>query len=123
MSLIVKKVLSEGTENPVVARLVSQTAELLKWARLPEEKEQQVARVYLELARRLLKIDQQVGRLLDAMQAADCEMTEDRKAGLKNRLPQMPGIEGEVETFLYNAKNFLRVLLGVLDIFFGKKFD
>lgn len=118
-----KKVLSEGTENPVVARLVPQTAELVKWARLPEEKEQQVARVYLELARRLLKIDQQIGRLLDAMQAADYEMTADRKAGIQNRLPQMPGIEGEVETFLYDAKNFLRVLLGILDIFFGKKFD
>lgn len=123
MGVIIKQVLSEGASNPVVARLTSQTLELLPWVRLGKPGEDRVFAVYFELTRRLLKIDQQIGRLMKAMEDADAELTAHLAAGRQTHLPQIVGIEGEVETFLYDAKNYLRTLLEVFDIFFDKRFD
>ena len=123
MDIVIKKVLSEGPQNPVVARLLNQTMELLPWAHLPKEKEGRVLELYFELTKRLLKLDQLVGRLMEGMQKADEEMTANKAAGRDSNLPQILGIEGDVETFLYDAKNFLRTLLGVPNIFFDEAFD
>jgi len=107
----------------VVARLVSQTTELLPWGRLPKDKDQRILHIYFDLTRRLLKIDQQIGRLMKGMQDADKELTEHHAAGRHLHLPQIVGIEGEVETFLYDAKSFLRTLLQVFDVFFDQHFE
>eukprot|EP00456_Euglypha_rotunda_P085047 TRINITY_DN85654_c0_g2_i1.p1 TRINITY_DN85654_c0_g2~~TRINITY_DN85654_c0_g2_i1.p1 ORF type:complete len:117 (-),score=35.80 TRINITY_DN85654_c0_g2_i1:10-360(-) len=71
----------------------------------------------------MLKVDDLVGRLIDGLLKADQEMTDDKAAGRKNHLPQIIGLEGEVETYLYESKNTLRTLLGVINTAFDTNFQ
>lgn len=123
MHIVISKILDHGAGHPVVARLIRQTHDLLEWSTLPKEKIDQLKSIYFDLAKRVLKIDDLVGRLIEGLQKADQEMTDHKLNGRKNHLPQIIGIEGEVETYLYEAKNVLRTLLGVLNIAFDTKFQ
>lgn len=123
MAFVLTKILEHGAHHPVVARLLRQTHDLLEWSNLPKEKVDQIKTIYLELTKRVLKIDDLVGRLIEGLKKADKEMTDDKASGRTNHLPQIIGIEGEVETYLYEAKNTLRTSLGVLNIAFGTDFE
>jgi hypothetical protein len=122
MAFVLKRILDRGGSHPVVARVFRQTHDLLEWSNLPQEKTDQLKTIYLDLTKRILKIDDLVGRLIESLKNADQEMTDDKASGRTNHLPQIMGIEGEVETFLYEAKNILRTLLNVINIAFDMKF-
>lgn len=89
----------------------------------PKRRPSKSQTIHLELTKRLLKIDDQVGRLIATMQAKDRELTEARSAGRHGHLPQFLGLEGEVETFLYDTKNYLRTVLGIINVFFDTAFN
>lgn len=122
MTFEFKKVSNYGTKHPVVARLKLQTHELLQWADLTKEQCVDVFEIYCGMADRLLKCHEAYERLLTARDksVAALEPTSDARA---KTAPHVIGLRGEVETILYESKNFLRDVLGGLRVFFGTAFD
>jgi hypothetical protein len=122
MTFEFKKVSNYGTKNPVVARLRLQTHELLQWADLTSEQRIEVFEIYGGMADRLLKCHETYDRIVAAREKslADLGSTSEARA---RTAPFVIGLTGEVETILYESKNFLRDLLGVPRVFFGTSFD
>ncbi len=73
--------------------------------------------IYDCLKRRLLKCHAAFDRLVRALNTTigECGFQED---GTSKYSPHVLGLEGEVETVLYESKNYLRDLLGILKIYF-----
>ncbi len=76
-----------------------------------------VVEVYDRLKDRLLKCHEAFNRLCKALNKTieECEFQKD---GSSKLAPYIMGLEGEVETILYEAKNYLRDLLRILKIYF-----
>jgi hypothetical protein len=116
------KVSNYGTRHPVVARLGVQTYELLKWADLSEEKKDQVYLIYDGLKNRLLKCHEAYARLHKAFtDTMEEEIFNDD--GTLKRYPHLIGLREEIDTILYESKNYFRDLLGVFVVFFEVEFD
>lgn len=117
-----KKVSNYGSSHPVVARLILQTHDLLQWADLSKEERDLVIVLYDDLKNRLLKCHEAFDRLVKALNITieECEFQED---GSSKYEPHVIGLEGEVETILYESKNYLRNLLGILRIYFDYECD
>ena len=122
MAFEIKKISNYGTRHPVVARLKVQTHELIQWADLPKERQQAVLEIYCGMADRFLKCHEAHDRLTAALKKAMDEVRPDADSRLKS-VPHLIGLRGEVETFLYESKNYLRDMLGVIGVFFGEEFD
>jgi hypothetical protein len=120
--MIYTKISNHGTTHPVVARLAAQTHELLQWADLSKEKKNELYAIYDGAKDRLLKCHEAYERLRRAL-AENMEAEIFGADGALKRRPHLIGLQGEVETILYQAKNYLRDLLEVLGIFFGTDFD
>ncbi|MBR1280326.1 hypothetical protein [Bradyrhizobium sp. AUGA SZCCT0283] len=119
---IVQKRSNHGTNNPIVARLSVQTHELLGFANLTEEAKGSVFRLYHEdLQRNLLRCYDAVTRLQEARDATLAEVAAAVDQGARS-VPFVIGLEDEVNTFLYEAKLYLRNALKVLNVFFGTSF-
>ena len=115
---VISKTSNHGTENPIVARLAIQTDRVLSWSSLPKEKRDEVMKLYVAvLMPRLLQCDDQRLKLVaDVSQiTAAARFSDDGRVMYAD---QIPNLSGEVETFLYQAKNFIRDVLQVLKIFF-----
>jgi hypothetical protein len=122
MAFEIKKISDYGTAHPVVARLKVQTHELIQWADISKDKRESVAAVYFEIADRLLKCHEIRARLVAALNKAVAEFRPSSDPRVMN-VPHLIGLRGEVETFLYEAKNFLRDLLAIINPFFDTTFD
>jgi hypothetical protein len=121
MPFVFKKVLNYGTKHPVIARLKLETFDFLEWTELSKDKRERVIGAYFDLSERLLKCHEVYERLVTKRDTALAEVqptTDPRVRGV----PYLIGLKGELETFLYEGKNFLRELLVVVNTFFGTKF-
>jgi hypothetical protein len=119
---IVQKRSNHGTNNPIVARLSVQTHELLQCADLTEEAKGKIFRVYHDdLQRSLLRCYDAVTRLQQARDTTLHEVAAAVDQGARS-FPFVIGLEDEVNTFLYEAKLYLRNALQVLNVFFGTSF-
>ena len=106
----------------MVARLTVQTHRLLEWADISKEEKTNVYATYDGLKKRLLKCHEAQERLCKAWnETVDAEHFN--PDGTLKSLPHVIGLDGEVETILYETKNYLRDLLGIFGIFFGVGFD
>lgn len=117
-----KKVSNYGSSHPVVARLLLQTHDLLQWANLPKDDKDAVYTIYDRLNKRLLKCHEAFDRLVSARHITIRE-SEFQVDGSSKYEPHVIGLEEEVETILYESKNYLRDLLGILNIFFDYECD
>ncbi len=122
MTFEIKKTSNYGTRHPVYARLKVQTQELIQWADLTKDQRQDVLAVYFGLADRLFKCHEIYERLAAALKATMEKFRPSADPRIKN-VPHLIGLRGEVESFLYESKDYLRELLRIIDIFFDKKFD
>lgn len=122
---IIQKISNYGTSHPVVARLMCQTMELLKWTTLDQKSRDDAATIYVGLKDRLLKCLEVLGRLQESFNDALKVAREQQEvnAGKVNALPFLIGLEGETDTFLYETKNFLRDSVRVLNVFYGTNFS
>src|SRR3984893_18043638 len=119
---IVQKRSNHGTNNPIVARLSVQTIELLQFAALTEEARGKVFRTYNgDLQRSLLRCYDAVTRLQQARDTTLREVAVAVDQGARS-VPFVIGLEDVVNTFLYEAKLYLRDALHVLNVFFGTSF-
>lgn len=117
----IKKVSNYGTVYPFIARLKVQPRELIQWAELSEPERGQVLVVYFEVADRYIKCHEAAARLFSAVEVALKDIKPSSNARVMH-VPYAIGVNAEVETFLYEAKNYLRDLLKVMNIFFGTSF-
>jgi hypothetical protein len=122
MAFEIRKTSNYGTRHSVVARLKVQTHELIQWADLAEDKKRGVVAAYSDLAERLLKCHEIYRRLTAALNRVMVEVRPNADSRVKN-VPHLIGLTAEVETFLYEGKNYLRDLLHVIKIFFDAEFD
>jgi hypothetical protein len=113
-NIVIRHVSLYGTSHPVVARLLMQTRELLPWAGLPNKKQDLVYGIHHELKNRLLKCHEGYARLVAAKK---------RTLQTTQLDPYLIGLESEAQTFVYDSKNYFRDLLGIINVFFGTKFD
>ncbi len=99
-----------------------QTQDLLQWADLSKEERDSVMVIYDGLKNRLLKCHEALDRLIKSLNITieECEFQED---GSSKYEPHVIGLQGEVETILYESKNYLRDLLGILRVYFDYECD
>jgi hypothetical protein len=121
MPFEIRKISDVGTRNPIVARLAVQTIELIKFLNVTEEQRELVKVLYLEtLKSRLIrcerKKDDLVRKLIEANELIEREKHSD--ARIKS-VPHVIDLQGSVESFLYEAKNYLRDLLQLFAILYG----
>jgi hypothetical protein len=128
MGFQLKKVSDHGTSNPIVARLVLQSDDLLGFSNLSKEQKEEVLVLYHE---------QVMPRLLtcDTISKRVVERTETIVASIKARglvtqaqgrvveVPQVQDLDQDVEQYLYNAKSVLRDAAKILKIFFNEDFQ
>jgi hypothetical protein len=122
MAFVFKKISNYGTAHPIMARLSYQPSQLIKWAALPEDKRQAVLAVYMRLGERLIKC-QQIFEHLQEQFTATLKECEPKPGTKPTRIPHVIGLEGQVEAFLYEGKNFLRDLTQVPAIFYEQPFN
>jgi hypothetical protein len=122
MPMVFQQISNHGTSHPVVARLQVQIGELLKSTSLKEEERQAIFGASFEASMRLI----QCWDIRDKL-SADCNKLETEfQPPEPNKAPTIPSIVGlrhEAETFLYEAKNFLRDLTVVINTVCGTEFD
>jgi hypothetical protein len=118
MSFEYRQILDVGTSNPIVARLGSQTADLIQWIDLPQPALNSIQELYLTtLTQRLVKCEKNGSEIAGETQA---QIERARSEGVSSRFaPHVIQLEELAEAFLYGAKNFLRDLTQVLAISFG----
>lgn len=123
MNFIITKISNHGVSHPFVARLSVQTSELIQWADLSKEDQDAVSGLYMTtLQPRLLKCYDILCRLQQALSESVASAENEQKQQQDRRIRAMPhvvGLQGEVEPFLYETKNYLRDLLNLFRIFFG----
>jgi hypothetical protein len=122
VNFVITKISNHGVSHPFVARLSVQTSELIKWADLPKEDQQAVSELYMAtLQPRLLKCFEILCRLRKALEESAASAANEQKQndGRIRAMPHVVGLQGEVESFLYETKNYLRDVLSVLRFFLG----
>jgi nitrate reductase NapAB chaperone NapD len=122
MALNIKTISNYGVSHPVVARLVVQTTELIKFSKLTKAKQDAVCSLCMNsLQQRLLNCHDIFTRLQQATVESALKAENDQKNAQGNIIvvPVVVGLDGEAEAFLYQTKNYIRDLLNVFRIFFG----
>jgi len=122
MNFEIRKISNYGASHPVVARLMMQTGELIQFSNLPKEDKDKVQGFYFELHNRLLKCHDIYDRLMKATDEAVKRPVPPQTNKQIKEVPHVIGLNGEAESYLYEAKNYLRDTLSSLKIFFGRDF-
>jgi hypothetical protein len=116
-----RKISDVGTRNPILARLAVQTTELIKFLEATEQQREAVVDLYINtLTSRLVRCERQKDNLVRKLLEAD-ELIEreKQKAARIRSVPHVIDLQGSVESFLYEAKNYLRDLLQLFVILYG----
>ena len=107
--------LTNKERSYIWVRLVLQSNSLLGATTFAQDVREAILQVYIEAAPRLVRCVEARDKL-----AAYEERVRSEHAGLPPKyLPKLDPIEGDAERFLYEAKNYLRDLTGVLRAAFG----
>lgn len=122
MPFTLTQISNHGSQHPVVARLQLQTADILQHAILSSNEDRDRAKtIYFNGAWRLLRCFDRRDELSQKIAEANPpQQTDDSQVV---RAPHVINLEGIVEPFLYEAKNFLRDIAGVFEPLAGKCFD
>jgi hypothetical protein len=120
----VKKLLGHGTTNPIVARLSVQILEILKQCNAPRDIQDKVSNLYVNsLQKKLLRCWEIKERSKEEFAAAIGEYRPPSAANAPVKVPQIARLEEECHNFLYEAKNFIRDLLQVVNYLYGTTFE
>ncbi|MGF7051887.1 hypothetical protein GGC47_001052 [Bosea sp. OAE752] len=112
------KRIDAGAGNPIVARLGMQTADLLKWIDISEEKRGDIAQLYIfNLCEKMVYCERIIERIERLRKEAG-----DASAANPAIAPFIPELEPICHDFLYQTKNLIRDALLVFDPLFGKRF-
>lgn len=115
------KILDKGANHPVVARLQIQVGELLKTTSLSEPDRQTIFQACFDASLRLICCGD-IAEKLSAERRKCVEEHQPLSGPQVATVPHIIGLQHEAETFLYEAKNFLRDVTRVLNAAFGTNF-
>jgi len=119
VSFEIRKISDVGVSHPVVARLSVQMSELLGWAGLEKAKQDAVSGLYVHtLTTRLLRCHKsrdEIARLINESVNSIMRQNDPRI----REVPHVIGLDGLVEQYLYEAKNYIRDLLQIFEIVYG----
>ena len=122
MPFIFKKILAKGASHPVVARLQMQAGELLQNTNFGKDQHDAILQASFDASFRLIRCFDIAQRL--KAQCAEAEGKHEPGDNPKARhIPHVIGLEQEAETFLYEAKNFLRDVAVIVNATFGTTFN
>jgi hypothetical protein len=118
-----KKVLEHGTKNPIVARLSLQILEILKQCSASKDIQDKVGDLYVNsLQKKLLRCWEIEERFKKEFAAAVGKYKPPAAANAPVEVPQIARLEEECHNFLYEAKNYIRDLLQVVNHLYGTTF-
>lgn len=118
-----KKFLDHGTANPIVARLGLQVPEILEQCEVSQELRDKVVDVYLNsMLRKLVRCGEIEHRFREEFNAAASAFKPPSVKGQPIEIPQIGRLEEECHNFLYEAKNYIRDLLQVVNLLYGTNF-
>jgi len=122
MSFDFRKIANVGTRNQIVARLGVQTAELIQFLVRPEAEREAIKSLYMfTLLDRLVRCERRRDELAAQLRECDDTINKQAVAGRARQVPYVVDLQGICETFLYEAKNFLRDLLQLFQILYRCK--
>jgi hypothetical protein len=122
MSFAFSKILNHGTSHPAVARLQVQAGELLKNTSFNDSTREALFQASFDASLRLIQCGEIQNRIM-----VECDKAEREHLPTENpqavTIPHIVGLQHDAETFLYEAKNFLRDLTVIINSAFGTAFD
>jgi hypothetical protein len=119
-----KKVLEHGTTNPIVARLNVQTLQIMNQCNASEDIQAKVNDLYINsLQKKLLRCWEIEDRFKKEFAAAIDKYKPPAAANALVEVPQIARLDEECHNFLYEAKNFIRDLLRVVNHLYGTTFE
>ncbi len=122
MAFEIRKINDVGVGHPVVARLGVQASDLAPWIDIEDAKRKEVAELFARtLTERLLRCHQFRNDLVNRANEAIEKVPPPQNDKRVREVPNVIGLQGIVEGFLYEAKNYLRDLLNLFRIVYGCK--
>lgn len=120
--MVIRKLLDHGTSHPVVARLQVQVSELLKNTTLGESGRGAVFSASFHASTRLIRCWDVWEKLTEECDKLEREHQPPQNSQVAT-IPAVVGLQHAAETFLYEAKNFIRDLTVVINAAYGTGFD
>jgi hypothetical protein len=119
-----KKTLEHGTTNPIVARLSLQILKILEQCDASQDVKVRVGELYINsLQKKLLRCWEIDERFKKEFAAALDNYKLPSAANAAVHVPQISRLEEECHNFMYEAKNFIRDLLQVVNQLYGTTFE
>jgi hypothetical protein len=119
LSFEIRKIADVGTGHPVVARLGMQTVEVLGSFGVDKGTRDAISGLYIHtLTPRLLRCHQARDEIVRLMNESIGGITQQDGSRMRE-VPHVINLEGLVAQFLYEAKNYIRDLLGLFETVYG----
>jgi len=117
MPFVIKKVFDHGAANPIVARLSLQNLKILEQCDVTKDQRDKVGGPYVKsLLPKLLRCWEIEQRFREEFEAAVAAYKPPTAKDSAVQLPQIGRLEPEFHNFLYEAKNYIRDLLKVVNV-------
>lgn len=119
----VTKQVEHGTVHPVVARLTVQPQEILNHTGMKVADQAKFIQLSVELSPRLLRCCEIEQRVRQASEECRARFRPPAKGAVAVETPQVPNLRAECENFLYEAKNYLRDILKLVNLLWGTEYE
>jgi hypothetical protein len=124
MSFEFKKCASHGTSNPIVARLSLQNLQILEKCKVTKEVKDKVGGLYLDsLMKKLLRCWEIEDSFKKSFAEAAAKYKPPATPNAPVEIPQIERLEADCHNLLYEAKNYIRDLLYVVNKLYGTSFS
>jgi hypothetical protein len=118
------KVASHGTNNPIVARLSLQNLQILEKCKITKEVKDKVGGLYLDsLMKKLLRCWEIEVSFRKSFAEAAAKYKPPATPNAPVEIPQIERLEADCHNFLYEAKNYIRDVLYVVNWLYGTSFS
>jgi hypothetical protein len=119
-----KKLLNHGVSNPIVARLSLQILEILRQTKAAKDVQDAVGGLYLNsLQKKLIRCYEINERFKKEFASEAAKYKPPAQPNAPVEVPQIPNLEEECHNFLYEAKNYIRDLLQVVNQLYSTSYD
>ncbi|MGJ4941408.1 hypothetical protein ACQR1W_12615 [Bradyrhizobium sp. HKCCYLS1011] len=113
-----------GTPDSIVARLTVQPIEILNHTNLSAVDQAKFVQLSVsELLPRLQRCSEIEQRLRKEAGERRSQFKPPRRGDVSVEIPQIPNLKAECENFLYEAKNYLRDLLKLVNLLWGTQYE
>src|SRR4051794_33829154 len=111
-----KKVVSHGVGNPIVARLSLQNLQIMEKCKVAKEVKDTVCCLYVDsLMKKLLRCWELEASFKKSFSEASAKYKPAATAHTPVEIPQIERLEADCHNFLYEAKNYIRDVLYVIN--------